>query len=67
MKATLSDDGQSFTLARGAWSNSYPLADLPKWLAFYREQPRLFPKAGDTYAGSIAALEQLARAQGIEG
>ena len=37
MKAELSEDGQSFTLTRGAWSNSYPLADLPKWLAFYRD------------------------------
>ncbi|GHC16285.1 MULTISPECIES: hypothetical protein [Gemmobacter] len=60
MKAELSEDGQSFTLTRGAWSNSYPLADLPKWLAFYRKQPLDFPKSGDSYAASIAALEALA-------
>lgn len=65
MKATLSDDRKSFTLQRGAWSNTYPVEDLPKWLAFYREQPRLFPKAGETYAASITAIEALAREAGL--
>lgn len=61
MIATLSEDGQSFTLTRGAWSNTYPIAELPKWLAFYQEQQALFPKAGDSYQASIAAMQALAR------
>lgn len=61
MITSVSDDGQTFTLTRGAWSNTYPVADLAKWLAFYRDQKALFPKAGASYDASIAALEALAR------
>lgn len=61
MIATISDDGQSFTLTRGAWSNTYPLSELPKWQAFYHDQKRLFPKAAESYDASIAALDGLAQ------
>ncbi len=65
MKAILSDDRTSFTLSRGAWSNSYPVDEAAHWLAFYRKQPVDFPKAGRAYAGSIAALEGLCRDLGL--
>lgn len=64
MKAILSDDKSQFTLQRGAWSNTYPVEEAAKWLAFYRRQPIDFPKAGHTYAASIAALEDLCRRLG---
>lgn len=59
MKAELTPDGTGFTLTRGAWSSTYPLADLDRWLEFYRRQPVDFPKSGQAYAESIAALESL--------
>lgn len=61
MIATVSEDGQSFTLTRESWSNTYPMAELPKWLAFYQDQKALFPKAADSYDASIAALQALAQ------
>lgn len=65
MKATVTEDGRHFTLQRGAWSNTYPIEDLAKWLAFYRQQPLDFPKSGTNYAASITALESLCRARGL--
>lgn len=35
-KATLSADGGEVTHSKGAWSESYPVRDLPGRLAFYR-------------------------------
>jgi hypothetical protein len=56
--AVLEADGKTFTITRGAWSNSYPLNDLPKWIAFYRRQADLVP--GQTcYLDDIQALESL--------
>ena len=65
MKAILSDDRTTFTLRRGAWSNSYPVETAAAWLAFYRRQPVDFPKAGRAYEASIAALEALCRDLGL--
>ena len=65
MKAILSDDRTTFTLRRGAWSNSYPVETATAWLAFYRRQPVDFPKAGRAYEASIAALEALCRDLGL--
>lgn len=65
MKATLSEDRTTFTLHRGAWSNSYPVDQAAAWLAFYRRQPQDFPRAGQTYTASIAALEALCRELGM--
>ena len=58
--ATLDPDGTTFTMARGAWANSYPLTDLPKWIAFYRRQAKLHP-GQSSYADDIEALEGLKR------
>ncbi|WP_312525716.1 hypothetical protein [Paracoccus sp. (in: a-proteobacteria)] len=57
---TTSFDDTSFTLTSGAWSNTYPLEDLAKWLKFYRHQKERFPKSGPHYDASIAAIEALA-------
>ena len=56
-----SHDDSTFTLTRGAWSNTYPLEDLQKWLAFYRRQKEHFPKSGTNYDASITAIEALAK------
>lgn len=66
MKATLSDDRTTFTLRRGAWSNTYPVEQAASWLAFYRRQPLDFSKAGRAYDESIAAMEKLCRDLGLQ-
>ena len=58
--ATLDPDGTTFTMARGVWANSYPLADLPKWIAFYRRQAEAHPNRA-SYAEDVQALEALKR------
>ncbi|KGJ11598.1 hypothetical protein EQ718_02365 [Paracoccus versutus] len=59
MKVT--HDESTFTLTGKIWSATYPLEELPKWLAFYRGRKARFPKAGNSYDATIAALEQLER------
>lgn len=59
MKAT--HDDKTFTLTGEIWSATYPLDELPKWLAFYRGRKARFPKAGNSYDATIAALEELER------
>ncbi len=54
-------DESTFTLTGEYWSATYPLADLQKWLAFYRGRRARFPKAGDAYDTTLAALEELER------
>ncbi|MBT9385102.1 hypothetical protein KM176_14625 [Pseudooceanicola sp. CBS1P-1] len=62
---TLDREAGTFTLALGTWENTYPVADLDRWLAFYRSQREHFPKSLDTYDRTIALLEQAqARLQG---
>lgn len=56
-------DESTFTLTGEIWSATYPLEELPKWLAFYRGRRARFPKAGDAYDATLAALEELARAR----
>lgn len=59
-KATIDSTGQTFTLRGGPWSSTYPIADLPKWLAFYRRQQELFPAHAHHYDDDVRALEKLA-------
>lgn len=55
ISATLSDDAQTFTLTRDDWWNTYPIEDLPAWLAFYR---RMLKQTGrENYRAILAALE----------
>ncbi|ABL68494.1 hypothetical protein SAMN04244581_02398 [Paracoccus denitrificans] len=64
MKAT--HDDKTFTLTGEIWSATYPLDELPKWLRWYRSRKARFPKAGDAYDPTIAALEGLAAELGVE-
>lgn len=48
------------TMTRGAWSQTFAIADLPEWLAFYRRQRELFPVHAAHYDDDVAALEELA-------
>ena len=64
MKAT--HDDETFTLTGEIWSATYPLDELPKWLRWYRSRKARFPKAGNSYDPTIAALEALAKGLGVE-
>ncbi len=57
MKAT--QDDKTFTLTGRYWSGTFPIEELPKQLAFYRDQREKFPKANGAYDATIAALEKL--------
>lgn len=58
MKTTTHDES-TFTLRGREWYGTYPLEDLPKWLAFYRKLKVEYPKSGTSYDATIAALEAL--------
>lgn len=49
----------TFTMTSKHWSGTYPLDELPKWLAFYRRQRADFPKSGRVYDAAITGLEAL--------
>jgi hypothetical protein len=57
--AILDEAGATFTIRRGSWESTFPLSDLPKWIAFYQRQMVLFPDQQTVYAESVKALEQL--------
>lgn len=57
--ATHDPEAQTFTIRGSGWWDTYPIADLPKWLAFYRKMDADYPKAAGQYAGTVAALEAL--------
>lgn len=59
MKITHTDT--TFTMSCSHWSGTYPLAELPRQLAFYRRMRADFPKSGTAYDVSIDGLEALAR------
>ncbi|UXU73722.1 MULTISPECIES: hypothetical protein [unclassified Paracoccus (in: a-proteobacteria)] len=59
MKAT--HDATTFTLTGKVWSATYPLEELPRWLAFYRSRRQRCPRAGSSYDATLAALEALAQ------
>lgn len=52
----------TFTMTSKHWSGTYPLDELPKWLAFYRRQRADFPKSGRVYDAAVTGLEALALA-----
>ncbi|SUU90811.1 hypothetical protein EDC40_101277 [Aminobacter aminovorans] len=60
MNVTYDSAAGTFTMANGAWTNTYPISDLPQWLAFYRNQQELFPRYAASYQGSVDGLEKLA-------
>lgn len=57
--ATYDPETQTFTLRGTGWFDTYPIADLPKWLAFYRKMDEDFPKSKGVYLEWVAALEAL--------
>lgn len=59
MKVTYDSAAGTFTMANGAWTNTYPISELPKWLAFYRRQQEQFPRYAASYQGSVEGLEKL--------
>lgn len=59
MNVTYDSAAGTFTMAKGGWTNTYPISDLPKWLAFYRKQQDLFPRYASFYQDSVDGLERL--------
>ncbi|MGA0615964.1 hypothetical protein [Paracoccus sp. KR1-242] len=59
MKATRTET--TFTITGKYWSGTYPMEELPKWLAFYRRQQELSPKVAASYDDVVEALEGLTR------
>ena len=57
MKATR--DEQTFTMAGVQWSGTYPLEDLPRWLAFYRRMRDAHPSGAPYYDAAVKALEEI--------
>ncbi|WP_314189906.1 hypothetical protein [Paracoccus yeei] len=55
MKATR--DEQTFTMAGVQWSGTYPLEELPKWLAFYRRMRDAHQNGAPYYEAAVTALE----------
>jgi hypothetical protein len=49
----------TFTLSKDKWQGTFPIADLPKWLAFYRQQQERYPAHSASYASDVEALEAL--------
>jgi hypothetical protein len=58
-KATIDSEKGTITLTKGVWSGSFPIADIPHWLAFYRRQQQLFPSHASSYGHEVKALEAL--------
>lgn len=63
MKITHTDS--TFTLSGLHWTGTYPIAELPLQIAFYRRMRADFPKSGTAYDASIHGLEALARDLGV--
>ncbi|BCM21103.1 hypothetical protein [Mesorhizobium sp. J8] len=56
----------TFTLEKGVWRGTFPIADLPKWLNFYRQQAGRYPAQAANYAHDVNALEELGREIGAK-
>lgn len=63
MKATINidSDAGTYTHQKGTWSGTFPLADMPKWLAFYREQQARYPAHAQSYEQDVRSLADAAR------
>ncbi|WFP66239.1 MULTISPECIES: hypothetical protein [unclassified Mesorhizobium] len=58
--ATFDSAAGTFTLEKDIWRGTFPIADLPKWLNFYRQQMQRYPAHAANYAPDMEALEALA-------
>jgi len=57
-----SEDGQSFTITKSAWSGTYPIDALPRQLKFYRQlRDRKNGAYAQHYQPTVEALEEFAR------
>ena len=56
-KAIYDSAAGTFTLTKDVWSGTFPIADLPKWLTFFRRQRELFPSHAGSYNDDLNALE----------
>lgn len=63
MKATITIDSAAgtFTHSKRDWSSTFPLADIEKWLAFYRDQQARCPAHTHTYEPDAVALAEAVR------
>lgn len=59
-KVTYDSAAATFTMVKGIWSGTFPIADLSKWLEFYRDQQRRYPAQALSYGEDVKALEALA-------
>lgn len=62
--ATYDSAAATFTLAKGPWSGTFPIEDLPKWLDFYRRQQERHPDQAAAYESDVKALAALAAEAG---
>lgn len=62
MQATATYDPATgtFTLVKGKWSGTFPVADLSSWLEFYRQQQERYPVHAASYGVDVMVLEALA-------
>ena len=67
MIATLSADRATIHMRKGAWSMSCPVADLPHWLAFYREMRDRKDGRAEFYRADVVALERVEKMLRIMG
>lgn len=58
--ATYDSAAGTFTVVNGVWTNTYPIADLQRWIDFYRNQQDRYPMHAASYDGDVSALEALA-------
>lgn len=60
--ARLSADGSTVIHESDNWQGRFPVADLPRWIAFYqRLRDRKGGKYRGSYADDVAALEAIGR------
>lgn len=65
MKLSHDPAAGTFTMTGTVWSDTYPIEDLSKWLAFYRTLQAEHPKAKGAYDGDVEALDGLAKQLGL--
>ena len=58
-EALYNPENRTFTMSRGIWSATYPIAELQKWIDFYRRQQERFPAQAAIYGESLKALTDL--------
>lgn len=53
---TIDSTSQTFTHARGAWTGTFPISEIPTWLAFYLAQQERYPAHAATYEADVQQL-----------